>query len=66
MIPAERMFAAWRKDAGYRKAYAALEDEFALAAAMIKARTKAGLTQEQLARRMRTTRRLSRDSKAVG
>jgi ribosome-binding protein aMBF1 (putative translation factor) len=40
---------------GYRKAYAALEDEFALTAAMIKARARASLTQEQLARKMRTT-----------
>jgi ribosome-binding protein aMBF1 (putative translation factor) len=55
MIPAEQVFAEWRKDADYRKAYAALEDEFALAAAMIKARAKAGLTQEQLARKMHTT-----------
>jgi ribosome-binding protein aMBF1 (putative translation factor) len=55
LIPAEEIFAEWRKDARYRKAYAALEDEFALAAAMIKARAKAGLTQEQLARKMHTT-----------
>jgi ribosome-binding protein aMBF1 (putative translation factor) len=43
------------KTPGYRKAYAALEDEFALTAAMIKARARASLTQEQLARKMRTT-----------
>jgi ribosome-binding protein aMBF1 (putative translation factor) len=55
MIPVEHIFAEWRKDANYRKAYAALEDEFALAAAMIKARAGAGLTQEQLAHRMHTT-----------
>jgi ribosome-binding protein aMBF1 (putative translation factor) len=54
-IPAEDVFAEWRKDEGYRKAYATLEDEFALAEAMIKARARAGLTQEQLARKMRTT-----------
>ena len=33
----------------------ALEDEFSLAATMIKARASAGLTQEQLAQRMNTT-----------
>ncbi len=55
MIPAEDVFAEWGKDEGYRKAYAALEDEFALAGAMIKARAKAGLTHEQLARKMHTT-----------
>jgi transcriptional regulator with XRE-family HTH domain len=55
MIPVERSFAEWRKDPAYRKAYAALEEEFSLASAMIHARAQAGLTQQQLARRMRTT-----------
>jgi ribosome-binding protein aMBF1 (putative translation factor) len=55
MIPVEEAFAEWRKDPKYRKAYGVLEDEFTLAAAMIKARAGAGLTQEQLARRMHTT-----------
>lgn len=55
MIPVEESFAAWRKDPEYVKAYDALEDEFALAAAMIAARARAGLTQEQLAQRMGTT-----------
>jgi transcriptional regulator with XRE-family HTH domain len=54
-ISVEESFAAWRRDPEYRKAYAALEEEFALAAALIGARADAGLTQEQLARRMRTT-----------
>ena len=45
----------WMQDPGYRDAYAQLEPEFALAHAMIEARTKAGLTQEQLAERMQTT-----------
>ena len=55
MIPAETVFANWKKDPEYRKAYAALEEEFSLASAMIHARANAGLTQNQLARRMRTT-----------
>ena len=55
MIPVEVSFAAWREDPEYIKAYDALEDEFSLAAAMIAARARAGLTQEQLAQRMRTT-----------
>ena len=55
-IPVDEVFAEWRKNPGYRKAYAALEDEFTLAEAMIKARARAGLTQAQLARKMRTTR----------
>jgi ribosome-binding protein aMBF1 (putative translation factor) len=54
-IPAEEVFADWRKDPAYRKAYAEQEAEFALIEAMIKARAAAGLTQEQLARRMKTT-----------
>lgn len=43
------------KSRKYREAYAALEPEFELARAVIEARVNAGLTQEQLARRMNTT-----------
>ena len=35
--------------------YAALEEEFSLTAALIEARSRAGLTQEQVAQRMKTT-----------
>jgi ribosome-binding protein aMBF1 (putative translation factor) len=55
MIPVEESFAEWRKDPKYIEAYDALADEFALAAAMIDARSRAGLTQRQLAERMHTT-----------
>ena len=55
MIPVEEAFAEWRKDPKYVEAYDALEDEFALAAALIEARARAGLTQQQLADRMHTT-----------
>ena len=55
MIPVEESFAEWRKDPKYVEAYDALEDEFALAAALIEARARAGLTQQQLADRMHTT-----------
>ena len=41
MIPVEESFAAWRKDPEYEEAYNALEEEFALAAAMIEARVPA-------------------------
>lgn len=44
-----------RKDSTYRKEFAMLENEYALASAMIEARAQAGLTQEQLAKRMHTT-----------
>jgi ribosome-binding protein aMBF1 (putative translation factor) len=56
MIPVEESFVERRKDPAYRKAYDALEDEFSLAAAMIEARARAGLTQAQLPQRMKTTR----------
>ena len=45
----------WMKDPGYRKEYDALEAEFALAAEVAKARDRAGLSQAELARRMKTT-----------
>jgi ribosome-binding protein aMBF1 (putative translation factor) len=45
----------WMKGKEYRKAHEELAPEFALARAVINARVTAGLTQEQLARRMETT-----------
>jgi len=52
---ANQLHKKWMKNPAYRREYAALEEEFALAAAMIEARSRAGLTQAQLARRMKTT-----------
>ena len=49
------LFAEWRKDPRYLAEYDALDEEFTLAAAVIAARTHAGLTQEELAARMGTT-----------
>jgi transcriptional regulator with XRE-family HTH domain len=45
----------WMKQPKYRKAYDALEEEFALASAVIDIRNRAGLTQKELARKMGTT-----------
>ena len=45
----------WMKDPEYRKEYDALEEEFALMAEVAKARARAGLSQAELARRMKTT-----------
>jgi len=45
----------WLKRPGYKTAYNALEEEFAIASALIEARARAGLTQEQVAERMHTT-----------
>ncbi len=43
------------KDPAFRKEYDALEPEFAVARQLIEARTRAGLTQQELADRMGTT-----------
>src|SRR5438309_11127125 len=43
------------KDPQVRKEYDALEEEFALVEAIAKARIRAGLSQAELARRMKTT-----------
>jgi len=45
----ERMM---RDDAEYAREYNALEEEFSIAQAMIQARSRAGLTQAQVAERM--------------
>ena len=45
----------WIRQPKYRKAYEALEEEFVLASAVIDARSRAGLTQQELARKMGTT-----------
>ncbi len=49
------MHKKWIKEPKYRRAYEALEEEFLLASAVMDVRTRAGLTQEQLARKMGTT-----------
>jgi len=45
----------WSKKKSYRAAYDESAPEFALAGAIIAARVAAGLTQQQLAKRMKTT-----------
>ena len=45
----------WMQDPEYRREYDALEEEFALASAIIAARARAGLTQEELAAKMQTS-----------
>lgn len=54
-IPVSELFEEWRKDPEFVKEYDALEEEFALAAALIDARAKADMTQEQVAERMSTS-----------
>ena len=45
----------WMKDPAFRTEYDALEEEFALMAAVAKSRARSGLSQAQLAKRMKTT-----------
>jgi ribosome-binding protein aMBF1 (putative translation factor) len=54
-IPAAESFAKWKKDPAYVAAYASLEEEFALASSLIKARSEADMTQEQVDKAMGTT-----------
>lgn len=54
-IPARKLIAEWKKNPAIMKEYDALEEEFALMTALIEARKRANLTQEQLAERMGTT-----------
>jgi transcriptional regulator with XRE-family HTH domain len=54
-IPVEEAAAEWVKDPAFRAADDALEDEFALAATLIRARAHADMTQEQVAAAIGTT-----------
>ena len=54
-IPAEESFRQWKKDPKYVAEYDALEEEFTLASALIEARSKANMTQEEVAHAMGTT-----------
>jgi DNA-binding XRE family transcriptional regulator len=53
LIPVAESIEAWSKDPAYREAFDALDEEFALAAALIEARGSA--SQEEIARRMHTS-----------
>jgi transcriptional regulator with XRE-family HTH domain len=55
MTELKRLHKKWSRDPEFRKAYDALHDEFALAQAMIEARNRAGLTQTQVAKRIKTS-----------
>jgi transcriptional regulator with XRE-family HTH domain len=50
----DEMVTEWQDDPAFRNAYEALAEEFALFDALFKARTKAGLTQAEVAERMGT------------
>ncbi len=55
MTKVDDLHKKWMKRKEYREAYEELAPEFTVARAVIKARATAGLTQEQLAKRMETT-----------
>lgn len=54
-IPIEETIQEWRKDPEYIAEFEALDEEFALVRALLKARTNAHLTQEELAKKMETS-----------
>jgi ribosome-binding protein aMBF1 (putative translation factor) len=54
-IPAEKLINEWMENPEFRVAYDALEEKYALADALISARSEAKLTQEQVAQSMGTT-----------
>jgi len=54
-IPVSEVAREWFKNPEFVREYEALEEEFALASAVIGARAHAGLTQEELAERMGTS-----------
>lgn len=54
-LPFGKIAKTWHANPDFQRDFDALAEEFELAAALIKARTEAGLTQDQLAARMGTT-----------
>ena len=49
-----QMVEAWKRDPEFKAAYDELETEYALFRELLKARQKAGLTQAEVAKKMRT------------
>jgi DNA-binding XRE family transcriptional regulator len=54
-IPVEESFEVWRKDPQFMAEYDALEDEFVLAGALIRARSAADMSQQDIAAHMGTS-----------
>ncbi len=50
----KQMLEEWKRDPNFRAEYAALGDEFAIFDELLRARTSAGLTQDEVAKRMGT------------
>ncbi len=54
-IPVKKIIRRWMKEPGFKAGYDALEEEFAMASLLIEARTRAHLTQAELAEKMGTS-----------
>lgn len=54
-IPVEESFKVWEQDPAFMAEYNALEEEFALAGALIKARAAADMSQHDIAQHMGTS-----------
>ena len=54
-IPVEEVAKEWMKNPAFVAEYNALDDQFAMASAFIKARSNANMTQEEVAQAMGTT-----------
>ena len=55
MTKVKDLHRGWMTDPKYKAEYDALDEQFELAGTLIQARTRAGLSQTQLARRMKTS-----------
>lgn len=55
MTDVKKLFEDWKKDPEFVREYEALEDEFSLSSALISARARADMTQEQVAEKMQTS-----------
>ena len=55
MSTIKKLHKKWSRDSDYRKAFDELKPEFDLARSLLEARIGAGLTQAQLAKRMKTS-----------
>ena len=55
MTKLDELHHKWMKETAYKRAYEALEEEFALASALLNARDAAHMTQEDVAKAMGTT-----------
>ena len=54
-IPLKKVAKRWMKEPGFKEGYDTLEEEFSLASQLIEARSRAGLTQAEVAERMGTS-----------